>query len=736
VSTNIKAQNRTLEYATTPTSLVYALKNDFPVVKYAARVITNPEQLIKVDGKKFYENKVFHCDPDIIKIFNFQFIYGNPNTCLSRHRTIIITDEISKKYFGKINPVGKVLDFGYATFEVTGVFKPLLNTHLKLDFLISLKPFNSGNWQKEGWSDVDGQSSLVYTYLKFANNYDRVVFEKQLNCMMLKYPGIVESGKTMLFSLQPLRDIHLNSNRLNEIETPGDIEVIRVLGIIAILILIIACFNYINLSIARNITRVKEIGIRKTSGAFRSQITKQFFVESILYVILAFIISIAIVKISLPWINKLLDKSLGFESISITDISIAVAFVLITGCAAGIYPALTISTIQPVNILKGYSVIGFSKTSLRRMLVVFQFTFAIILISGTIIIYEQIYFMKNTGLGFDKNNLIALPIPLGQLFNKQSEEYITDEFKKHSSIVTATTTSYIPGMDKNIFKGKFKLSGNTDEHDMNIMMIDPDFLKTYNIKLLAGRSFQDNTNNFGRTCLINESAVKSLGLLSPREAIGKYLFDFDQREIVGVIKDFHFSSLRNKIEPLFLSINPDFYIYLTLRFNKTNLNETMGFIKSKWKELFPSDPFRFYFFDEIVDKQYKAEENFSNIILAFTGLAIFISCLGLYGLISFVIACRTKEIGIRRVFGSSFLQIFSVLIKDFMEWILLAGIISIPLSYYFFNEWLQNFAYRININWITFVLSGGCTLILVIATISFRIIKAATANPVESLKYE
>ncbi len=736
IVTNKKTSNDRLEYATTPSSLVYSLKNDFPQVKYAARIITNPEQQIKVNEKNFSESRVFHCDSDIFKILNFSFIYGNPNTCLSKPKSIVITKDISEKYFGNVNPLGKTLDFGYSTFEITGVIKPLVNTHLKLDFLISLKPFESRNWQDQGWADVDGQSSLVYTYIKFTKDFDRNIFSRQLNGAIAKYPGTADLSKTMSFSLQPVKDIHLYSNRLNEIEAPGNIEAISILGIIALVILIIACINFINLSTARNTSRVKEIGVRKTSGAFRSQIIKQFFVESVLFTTTAFLISLIITDISLPAINSLTNKTLALSSLSYSQVILLIVFVFILGCSAGIYPALAVSSVQPVNILKGFSAGNISNSLLRKILVVLQFTFAIILISGTVIIFKQIHFLKNYDLGFDKNNLIALPIPAGKLFNKESEEYISNEFQKHSSVISASTTSYIPGMDKNIFKGKFKLAENNYERDINIMIIDPDFLTTYSIKLSTGRALQNNTDNFGRTCLINESAVKSLGLHSPQEAIGKHLFDFDEREIVGVIKDFHFSSLRNKIEPLFLSVNPDFYIYLTLKFNKANLNEAMNFTKDKWNELFPGNPFQYYFFDDIIDKQYKAEANFSSIILAFTVLAIFLACLGLYGIISFVVACRTKEIGIRKVFGSSASQIISVLVKDFTGWILVAGIISVPVSYYIFNSWLQNYAYRTNINWWIFILACGFALLISIATVSLKIIKAATANPVESLKYE
>jgi putative ABC transport system permease protein len=390
-------------------------------------------------------------------------------------------------------------------------------------------------------------------------------------------------------------------------------------------------------------------------------------------------------------------------------------------------------------VLKGESATKIAGISFRKILFIFQFAVSLILIAGMLLVYQQLQFMKNYDLGFDRDHLIVLPIPTGFLFDKNSEEFISNEFQKHSGITSATTTSCIPGMNKNIIKGSFKLLGKTgdDNCSMNIMMVDPDFPNTYGVELIAGRSFENRQGiQSGNTCLINESARKVLGLTSAEEAVGKFLTDFDNHEIIGVLSDFHYCSLQHKIEPLFLTVNPDFYMYLTLKYNSRNSNEIVNFVKQQWAKLFPGDPFEYYFFDEIFEKQYLAENKFINVIFIFTVLAVFIACLGLYGLMLFTVERKTKEICIRKVFGSSISGIMTLLLKNYTGWILFSNILSIPLAYYLITNWLQNFAYRIEISWWIFILSGGIALVIALATVSFQAIKTATANPVEALRYE
>ncbi|HEX9973980.1 MAG TPA: ABC transporter permease, partial [bacterium] len=460
---DVQSETGELQYATTPSSLALALKQDFPQVERAIRFMTNPELMIQSGAeKKFYENRVFHTDPEIFQVFNLPFIYGDPNSCLNRPRTVVITEEISKKYFGDINPIGKSLDFGYAQFEVTGVVKNVpSNSHLKFDFLISLRPFDPKSWQKEGWRNIDGQQGLTYTYIKLTKSCDVTAFKNQIKNISERYAGgmqLKESGETQRYSLQPIKDIHLHSNRRNEVEAPGNAMNIAIFSVIAWLVLIIACLNFVNLTTARSTTRAKEVGLRQVLGAFRWQLIKQFLGESLLLSLIALVVALVLVEMTLPWFNALSNKMLKLDIFSnIILLFILFAIVLFVGFMAGSYPALFLASFRPARIFRGNLMEGISGTSLRKVLVICQFTASVILIVGTLIIYQQLRFMKNSNLGFDKERLLILPVPVGALFDKNSEEFISSEFKKHHAILSATTTSYIPGMNKNLFKGSLKL---------------------------------------------------------------------------------------------------------------------------------------------------------------------------------------------------------------------------------------------------------------------------------------
>jgi len=744
---DVQSQAGQNEYATTPSSLAQALKNDYPQVEYVARLMNNPEIMIRYEDKKFNENRFYYTDPEIFDVFNIQFLQGDAKACLNRPRTIVITESqfpIAKKYFGDKNPLGKLLDFGYAKFEVTGVLKDLpQNSHLKFDFLSSLKPFDNENWMTAGWRNFDGQKDLTYTYVKLKTGTDVKIFENQIKNISERYAGgiqLKESGTQQDYFLQTIRSIHLHSNRRNEIEAPGSAADIAILSAIAILILVIACLNFINLTTARSTTRVKEVGMRKVLGAFRSKLIKQFLGESLILTMISLLIALVIIELSLPWFNAFVNKELNFVPFSnVKNILFLIVIVLGVGLIAGSYPAFFLASFRPAKILRGSSNEGMQGHSTRKILVIFQFAASIILIVGSLIIYQQLRFMKKSDLGFNKDRLLVLPVPLGFLFDKNSEEFISNEFKKHHSVNAATTTSFIPGMTKNLFKGSLKQIGEGDlkSYDMNIMMVDHDFINTYKIELTAGRAFEkDRPTDSKSACLINEAAAKKFGWISSDKAIGKKIEDFQPREIIGVIENFHFQSLQHIIEPLVLMNNPDFYVYLTLKIDNQNLPETMAFVEKKWSELFPNESFAYHFFDHIFNVQYRANEKFGTIVLIFAGLAIFIACLGLFGLTLFTTERRTREIGIRKVMGSSISEIIFLLSKELMKWIIIANIIALPIGWYVMNRWLQNFAYRVDMQLWIFLLAGVIAFLIALITLSFRSIKAALANPVESLRYE
>jgi putative ABC transport system permease protein len=741
---NVQSQAGQIEYATTPSSLAQALKNDYPQVEHITRLMNNPELMIRYEDKKFNENRIYHTDPEIFEVFNIQFLQGDARSCLNRPRTVVITESIAKKYVDNENPLGKLLDFGYAKCEITGVIKEFShNSHLKFDFLLSLKPFNNENWMTAGWENFDGQTNLTYTYIKLKPGTDIKFFKNQIKHLSERYAGGVqlkESGTQQSYFLQPIRSIHLHSNRRNEAEAPGSATDIAIFSAIAFLILLIACLNFINLTTARSVTRAKEVGMRKILGAFRLKLIKQFLGESLVLTIISLLIALVIIELSLPWFNGLVNKELNFDPFAnVNNILYLIGIVLCVGLIAGSYPAFFLASFRPAKILRGGSNDSMQEHSIRKVLVIFQFAASIMLIVGTLIVYQQLRFMKKSDLGFDKDRLLVLPVPVGSLFDKNSEEFISKEFMKHHSVISATTTSFIPGMTKNLFKGSFKQIGEGDakNYDMNIMMVDHDFINTYKIELTAGRAFEkDRSTDSENACLINEPAAKIFGWTSAEEAVGKRIEDFQEREIIGIIKNFHFQSLQHIIEPLVLMINPDFFIYMTLRIDHQNLPETMAFVEQKWNELFPNEPFTYHFFDDIFDIQYRADEKFGTIILIFAGLAIFIACLGLFGLTLFTTERRTREIGIRKVLGSSISKIIFLLSKDLMKWVFIANIIALPIGWYVMSRWLQNFAYRITVGWWIFILSGMVALVIALISVSFQSVKAAVANPVESLRYE
>jgi putative ABC transport system permease protein len=744
VVVDVQSQTGNIEYATTPASLAHALKRDYPQVEHAARLITNPELMIRSGtDKKFTESRIFHADPEIFEILHLTFVYGDPQTCLNRPGTVVITQDIARKYFGDRNPLGERLDFGYAQFEVAGVIRNIpSHSHLRLDFLLSAKPFTPNDWRKDGWGNIDGQQGLTYTYVKLSPNCDVRSFESQIRHVSENYPGgmaLKASGEEQSYSLQAIRSIHLHSHRRNEVGRPGDAATAAIFSLVAALTLIIACLNFINLTTARSMTRAKEVSVRQIMGAVRAQLIKQFLGESMFLCVVALLVALFAVALVLPIFNSLLGKTLSLSILLKVGTCLPLmAVVSFVGLASGTYPALLMTSVSPVNLIRGKATNRISGMSIRKALVGFQFFVTIVLMIGAMVVYDQLHYMKHTNLGFDKERLLVLPVPVGSLFDPGSNESISNEFKQHHSILSVTTTSCVPGMEKNLFKGFLTLrDGGNNNYDMNIMMVDHYFLSTYSIPLVAGKAFQtDQPPDMGRNCIINEAAVKAMGWTLPEQAVGKTLFDFDEREIIGVVKDFHYQSLQHRIEPLFLGINPDFNLYLTLRLNTEDLPETMSFIQRKWDELFPSESFVYHFLDDVFDRQYRAEEQFNQIILAFSALAMIIACLGLFALTLFAAQRSTKEIGVRKVLGASATSVFLFLTKDFLTWIPFANFIAWPIAWYAMNKWLQNFAYRINLTIWPFLLSGLLALFIALLTVSWQAIRAATANPVESLRYE
>ena len=719
----------------TPAPLASVVLDNCPEVQKVARITTRQVDVITYGNIQTSGNSFVLADPDIFGIFTIPFTKGNPNTALGDINSVVISESLAKKYFGNKDPMGKILQIGrenyYQDYKVTGVFRDMpSNSSLEFDCLTSFRNL----YVKDNEGNLRWGSSNYETFVLLSKDSSPTLIENKITKIVEEYNSASGDSKTKYF-LQPLTGIHLSLNPGNNLPTEKDSDQIFILIGLALLILLIACINFMNLATARSSMREREVGIRKVVGANRLQLINQFLGESVLLSLLAFIISLPIVEILLPAFNQFSDKQLSLLSYDSLPFLLSLFFIsLVVGVIAGSYPALFISSFRPISILGGKLFSGGTQTKagLRRMLVVIQFVISIIFIVCTLVIHNQLNYIRDKNLGYIKDHLVVVPIHNKDV-KKKFELYKT-EILHNANILGATATAYSPselGYYQNV---DFKGSAEDAMHYINWIPVDRDFIKTMGLKLIKGNNFsQDCLPGANISYILNETAIKQIGSKNP---LGQQMDIIGWGSVIGVIKDFNFESLHSQIQPMALCVYPDAFKYLLVRIKAGNISSSIHFLESQWKEIFPDQTFEYSFFDESFNRLYKAEFRQGDIFNFITVLALTIACLGLFGLIHFSIGRRTKEIGIRKVFGSTVLNIVLLLIKDFIKWILIANIIACPVAYYFMNSWLEDFAYRINIRWWIFALSGGIALVIALATISFQAIKAATANPVESLRYE
>lgn len=712
-----------------------ALKENFPEVEIFARVMHVGSGLVKYGDNVFYEDKRLYAENDLFQILTIPFLQGDSKTALLRPATVVITSSIAKKYFGMDNPIGKSIRINTKDFEVTGVTEDQpLNSHFKFNVLMSLKTLEEqSNYPFQVWFLCN-----FHTYVKLAPSTDVIAFAEKIDPVINKYyKDDLEIGDTLSYILQPVKDIHLYSQMDDELEPGGNPASINVFIIVSVFILLIACINFMNLTTAKSSIREKEVGIRKTAGANRKQLAIQFLGETLVMSIISIFLAIIILVAVLPVFNSITGTVFAIEDFiePTVFISILLLLFMITIFAGG-YPAFILSSFNPVAVLKGNSQSWGKGALLRKILVVSQFAISILLVISSVIIYKQIDFMKNKDLGFDKEQKIIIPVRF-RIADKY--EMIKSEFLKDPTFSNASFSSTVPGRD---LTGIWttNIEGRTDKPGVNMSYyyIDPDFIKHYGIKVVAGRSFQkDIGTDLQHTYMINETAMRSLGWATPEEAIGQKLVGIDSAQaIIGVVKDFNYAGLQNELEPMVLEWRPRSFGYLTLTLNTGNVEHALSFAEEKWKELFPEKPYEYHFLDEDFARLYNSEEHFAKLISYFTLLGFLIASLGLFSLASFLTERRTKEIGVRKVLGASVSGITILVSKEFIKWVIVANLIAWPVAYYFMNNWLQDFAYRINITLWPFLLSGLVALSIAIFTVSFQSIKAALANPVNSLRNE
>jgi putative ABC transport system permease protein len=721
--------------STTSGPVAQVLKDNYPQISSVAKLLNVGKILFKYEDKEFFEDKTFFADPEIFEVLKPVLLKGDPVTALDEPNSILITESIASKYFGSQNPIGKTLTLNGMEFKVTGVVKNCpLNTHIKYNFLVSMN-FLKDRYPFEEWFLFN-----FHTYVLLKDNINLAEFEQQLNQLAYPYVGedLEKNGDTLEFFLQPINEIHLNSHLESELDTPGSMENIYILSIIGLLVLMIACINYINLTTTKSAERFKEIGVRKTIGARYHQLIAQFIGESFLYVIIAAVIAICIVDMSLNFINSLIGINIAFNFD--TNLFLFMMVILIfTGLGSSIFPAIVISGFKPKNIFRNARFFQKGQnTFLRKTLVVFQLSISIMLISCTLLVFTQIKFMKNRELGININHKLILPVRGGVRLSDKYET-VKSEFTSNPSIISASASSIMTGHEMNYWGTYLVRSGEEHLVNMNYIYPDQNFVELYEIGLLAGRNFYDNESVGDSTAsfILNRTAINSIGISSPEKALGEIISNgMYQGEIVGVVEDFNYFGLQDRIQPLVLQFTPDRFNHLSLTVNTDDINELMGFVRNKWNELFDNHPVEPFFLDDNFNSQYYSEEKLGSLVGTFSFLAIFIAAIGLLGLISYSALIRKKELGIRKILGAPAHKILTMLTREYFYLNLIANLIAWPAAFLLVSRWLENFAYRTDVKITIFIMSGLITLFIALTTVGYRAFRAATVNPVDSIKTE
>jgi putative ABC transport system permease protein len=710
------------------------IKADFPEVQSMVRFAPN-SILIRKGDVKFQEQQTLFADSSVFSIFDFHLLNGNPHTALEEPFSIVLSKTAAKKYFGSSDPVGQVVEMtGWRIpARVTGIMENIPeNSQLKADMLVSMTTI-SKNWNTDldkNWRDFN---CISYILLKPGANIENL--QQKLPDFLQRHYGQEMKANQLYYTLflEPLKKVYLHS-RFGGMLT-GNISYVYIFSVIALFVLLIACINFINLTTARATERAKEVGIRKLIGASRKQLAKQFFGESLIHSLAALFFSVILSYFLLPLFNHLAGKTISSSIFSNAQNILCLLFlVIIIGFAAGSFPAVVLSSYRPVLVLKGRFASGSRGAFLRRILVVTQFTISIVLISGTLVVYRQLHYMRSKDVGFNKDQTMIIPTngdPAAGAFKEQVNSL--------PGVSSITISSRIPGGEYDISLTEVQnKSGEMQSMVMGSLQGDFNFPKQYELKLLAGRSFsKDYGTDSTKSIILNETAINAFGYNSPKQAIGKTFVQWgDTGSIIGVVKDFNFNSLQYSPGPMSIRVTNRVQSYISIKMRTTNLPNTIASIKANWDKLIQNRPFEYFFLDEFFDRQYRSEVRFGKLFVNFAILAILISCLGLLGLASYVTFQRTREISIRKVLGASISGLVSLLTRDFIKLVLVALFISVPFGWWIMNKWLQGFAYRIHISWEVFGFSGLIAISVALLTVSFQAVKAAVTNPARNLRTE
>lgn len=747
VNTDLKFGGNELALPVCSDMVGLMMKKDYPQVEEYTRIYTYDDSRLVKKGNDFYEERgIAFADSTFFKVFSFPVIYGNTKHILNEPNTVLITESIAKKYFGTSNAVGKFIetnDNRNTNFKVTAVLKDMPeNSHLRFSMIFPMLNLSYD------WGNFVSANFRTYLLLKPGTDYKEI--DKKLVEYNVRYAfpfakkfmniesidAFMKAGNRLENTLIPIKDIHLYSKRIQELSPTGTIEYVYIFSAIAIFILVIACVNFMNLTTASSANRAREVGIRKVLGTERKNLISQFLLESTLMACVSVLFAVLFTVLLLPYFNEISAKELKIHELSsVPFILLILALPLIIGMLAGSYPALFLSKFMPSEIIKGKLSGGSKSRKLRSALVVFQFAASVILISGTVVIYNQLNFIQNKNLGYQKDQLLII----NGTHSLNNVEAFRNEMLTVPGVSSATISGFLPVPSNRNFNGLFTDASMGADKGLTMQQwkVDYDYLNTIGIQLKSGRNFSRDYGTDTASAILNETAVKQLGFTSP---FGKKVYILEQKglksyNVIGVVKDFHFESMRQDIGGLcfVLGLNVD---NITLKINAANTPAIISKAESLWKNKTAGLPFSYGFMDESFDKIYKAEQRVGSITFSLALLAIVIACLGLFGLATFLAEQRTKEIGIRKVLGASIPSLLFMLVKEFLKWILIANIIAWPISYYLMNNWLQDFAYRTKITWMVFVTVGILSFVIALVTVAYQSIKAALSNPIDALRYE
>ena len=726
----------------------HTLVKDYPQVKNAVRFREQGSFLVKKGAENLKETRVIFADSTLFDVFSFPLIYGDPKTALAAPNTVVITESTARKYFNKVDVMGETLLLDDETnYKITGVIKDIpKNSHIQFDFFLAmagLEESKQNNWLSHNFNTyllLEEGAKIEQLAAEMDKVVEKYVGPMAQQLMQITMDEFRKSGNYLNYTFIPLTDIHLHSNRTAELSPNGNIQYVYIFSAVALFVLLIACINFMNLATARSAGRAREVGIRKVMGSLKSSLIGQFLTESVVMALLSLVLAVAGVWLLLPWFNQLSGKEMALGAfVNAAIVPVLLLFVVATGLLSGSYPAFFLSSFRPINVLKGRLSQNAKGGGLRSALVVFQFITSVLLIIGTIVIYRQLNYIQTKQLGFNKEQVLIIndAYALGDQLSAFKEEAL-----RETGVVSGTISSFLPvpssRSDSPIFPSP--VPDQTKAVATQQWRVDHDYIKTMGMEMSQGRDFSKDFLSDSTAVIINEAAARLLNFDNP---VGHHIYNLqntidgkmDKYEVIGVVKNFHFESLRSNISPVvfFLASSRG---NISFRLNSDDITGTINRIQSKWRSMAAEQPFTYTFMDESFDQMYRAEQRIGNIFISFAILAIFIACLGLFGLSAFMAEQRTREIGIRKVLGASVSNIVAMLSKDFLKLVLIATVIAFPIAWWGMSKWLEDYAYRTEISWWIFALAGVIAVLIALATVSFQAFRAAVSNPVDSLKIE